>query len=118
MSLPQLPDLDLQTGLQHCMGKESIYLRVLKAFRDHDVNFGFDLRAALRDGRHDDALRLAHGLRASAGSIGATEIAAMAFGIESALKQENSTDEALRLLDTLEPRLRALVQGLQETLEP
>lgn len=118
MTLPQLPDLDLQMGLQHCMGKESIYLRVLKAFREHEIDFGAELRAALRLGRRDDALRLAHGLRSSAASIGATALGEIAHQIELAVKQGDADDKALDLLETLEPRLRALVQGLKDTLPP
>lgn len=118
MTLPQLPDLDLKIGLQNCMGKEAIYLRVLKAFRDHDIDFGPALRSALEEGRREDAIRIVHGLRASAGSIGATFISNAAHDIEQAIKQQGIDAHVLELVAQLEPRLTALTAGLKASLEP
>jgi len=108
-ALAATPGLDLAAGL-HVVGERwSAYLRVLRLFVDTHGAGGDDIVAALAADRLDDALRLAHSLKGSAGSVGARRVQELAAAIEAPLKA--GTEAAVA---QVQAPLNELVRALPE----
>lgn len=82
-------------------------------FRDGNADFGSRYRAALAAGDRAAAHRLAHDLRAIAGTLGATAIEQAARALEAAAADEHAAadaplDAVLALLEPVREGLRRL----------
>jgi len=108
--------LDTAEALSRLGGRENLYLSVLKLFADNHQRTVDNIRAALREGRQHEALRLAHTLRGTAASIGARELADVARGVETALESDVTLDAIEPKLARLGARLEALVNALRRQL--
>ena len=107
-----LEGIDLQQGLGNTHGKKSLYLNLLKRFRDgHAVNFEPDFRGALAAGDWTTAHRLAHTLKGLAGMLGANALHQAAQRLEGA----TGTRGAELVQQALE-RLLAELSGLRAGL--
>jgi PAS domain S-box-containing protein len=89
---PVATAIDTADGLKRCLGKLDLYQRVLRAFRDAESPFAVEVRAALRDGRREDALRRSHDLKGLAGTIGAHRLHALAVVLHQKLADGNITE--------------------------
>ncbi len=109
--LPEaLPGIDLQDGLAHLAGNAAAYLGLLRRFPDRQGSCAESIRACLGRGDTTEATRLAHSLKAVAGSLGAAELSAAAAEVEVSLRSGQPPDGAL---DALERALAHVVRGLQ-----
>ncbi|MEI6986975.1 MAG: response regulator, partial [Rhodospirillaceae bacterium] len=81
-----IPGLDLHQALMRVGGKEDLLRSMLKRLTIDFEAVGERLRADLKGGLTDQAARLAHTLRGSAGNLAATELAGMATRIEAAIR--------------------------------
>jgi two-component system sensor histidine kinase/response regulator len=77
--------IDTVDGLARCLGKASLYRRMLHGFRQAKAAFPAEFRAALAAGRHADAHRSVHDLKGLAGTIGAHTLQASARALQEAL---------------------------------
>jgi HPt (histidine-containing phosphotransfer) domain-containing protein len=83
--LPECLDgIDIVAGLATCMGRHELYLRLLCKFRDAQVDFAEQFKAALAGPDASAAARLAHSLRGTAANIGAKAVAQAATALEQA----------------------------------
>jgi two-component system sensor histidine kinase/response regulator len=111
-ALPELPGIDKAAGLATAMGNVKLYTRVLIMFRDRLANFADQFAAARNDADATAAMRCAHTLKGTAGSIGARSVQAAAGELERAC-HENAPDAAIKaLLDKLLAELSPVIAGL------
>ena len=107
----QLPGVDIDSGLRRVLGKRELYQRLLGKFVASQGDFPAQLRAALAANQQESAERLAHSLKGLAGNLGATDLAAQAATLESAIKDARH-DELDGLLAELQQSLEALVAAI------
>ncbi|MFO7782288.1 MAG: response regulator [Spirochaetia bacterium] len=95
--LPEsLAGFDLEHGLRLVDGDEAFYLKLLTRFaKKLSTDFG-SLPDLLEAGDREQAARLAHTLKGSAGSLAAMELRKLATRIEATIKAGNPVDEGTR----------------------
>ena len=84
--VPPLPGVDTATGLAQTGGKPARYLDMLRRFQQGQADAPQQIEAAMRREDVDLAVRLAHTLRGTAGTLGATGLQRIAGELETALK--------------------------------
>jgi two-component system sensor histidine kinase/response regulator len=117
-ALPQhIPGLDLPLGLRRVMGKQSLYLGMLRKFADSQADTANAIQQALHEGDSATAERLAHTLKGVAGNIGATTLQHAAGQLEAAIPHQ-SADTVAALLTPVRTQLEALTTALHTALRP
>ncbi|MBL4630085.1 MAG: response regulator, partial [Paraglaciecola sp.] len=71
VSLPIIPEINLDIGLSSTQGNRKLYHKLLKKFYESNTDFPKSLLAALQSDDTDAPMRLAHTLKGMAGTIGA-----------------------------------------------
>jgi HPt (histidine-containing phosphotransfer) domain-containing protein len=92
-----VPPLDQERLLQHCMGKPAICQRILTIFRDTVPGTLEELKQGLAEGNIEEAARLAHSLKGAAANVVAHSLQGAAFQVEQAAKSGNSRSARLGL---------------------
>jgi HPt (histidine-containing phosphotransfer) domain-containing protein len=80
--------VDTSIGQACTAHNETLYLRLLKMFRDDERAFPDRFRSLVSTRRLEEARRMAFELRNTAGTLGAIELASYAALLESALKRK------------------------------
>jgi PAS domain S-box-containing protein len=106
--------IDTADGLARCLGKVSLYQRMLHGFRAAKTAFPTEFRAALAAGRHDDAFRSVHDLKGLAGTIGAHTLQASARALQEALGPPGSGTPAPHFETALAAALADLADVLAD----
>jgi PAS domain S-box-containing protein len=121
---PALPEsldgFDLKAGLHSVNGNSALLRRLLIDFATAHGTEGLIIRPALRDGRVEEALRIAHTLKGTAATIGATEVSRHAGALEKLLLahgKDAPEDESGALIDALARALGQIVRSIA-TLHP
>jgi len=109
-ALPPIDGLDMQAGLRHTRGNTVLYLDLLRQFVAGFGSFARDAITLLREGKGDDARRLAHSLRAVAESVGARRIGGIARNLERILRAGEDPGAAL---ENVERELGVLISELR-----
>ena len=111
-ALPELPMLDQKAGLARMQGDQHLYRKMLLRFTQSQSSFVEQFGIAITSHDYGTAQRLAHTLKGTAGTVGATELQQSAQALEEAC---TSTDEALRgaRFDLVEQQLNAVLEALQ-----
>ncbi len=117
-ALHQVEGLDVTSGLRRVLGKPAAYEGLLRKFVSGQAHAVTEARAALAEGRHDDAVRAMHTLKGTAGTIGAAELAALAADAEQALARHAPPEVLAPLLHSAQDACQALVAALQQALPP
>jgi two-component system sensor histidine kinase/response regulator len=104
---PELPGIDLESGLYANLDNRSLYHSLLLSFRDKYANFQQQFHLAQYSSDADEASRLAHSLTAVAGVIAAREVQKAAAALDHACRYE---------ADTVQEKLLAVVAALQPVL--
>ncbi|HYC46356.1 MAG TPA: response regulator [Burkholderiales bacterium] len=112
--VPAVEGLDTRAGLKRTRGNENLYVSLLRQFVIGFAAFREELTLMLREGRHDEATRLAHSLKGVAANIGATKVADAAADLEQVLKKNEGPDVAVTAVDR---ELRPVVAALADHLE-
>eukprot|EP01037_Dinobryon_pediforme_P008745 gene8745-8836_t len=115
-ALRRIPGLDVTAGLRRVLDKRPAYEGLLRKFVAGQAGAVQATRTALADGLHDEAQRAMHTLKGTAGTIGATALAALAQRAEEAIAQKASPELAEPLLEPVEAACQALVTALQQAL--
>ena len=108
-ALHHIDGLDVEQGLRRVLGKQPLYLNMLRKFRAAAQHTLADVAAALAAGDVATAERLAHTLKGTAASIGAEPVQAQAARLETALREQ-------RLPAEIDPLLAACAQVLDPLL--
>jgi signal transduction histidine kinase/DNA-binding response OmpR family regulator len=88
IEMPDLPGIDVQSGVNRMGGNVKSYLSLLKKFADNQSGAIENLRKAMENGQREEAVRLAHTLKGVSGSIGAGALQGLAADLEAILKKE------------------------------
>jgi two-component system sensor histidine kinase/response regulator len=114
-----VPGLNTALGLRRVLGKNSLYLDMLRKFVAGQGDALARFKDALDRGDQSTAERIAHTLKGVAGNIGAEELQAQAGALEASVKNagpREAMDAALLRVDgLLSPLLRNLREKLPET---
>ena len=110
-TLPRIEGLDTRAGLNRTSGKESFYLNLLGRFLSDFRSFPQQAAQFLREGRLEDAQRLAHSLKGVAANLGAQPVAAAAGELEHALRRGEHSETAL---EGVGRELSPLMSGLAD----
>ncbi|HYD81986.1 MAG TPA: response regulator [Paucimonas sp.] len=113
--IPAIDGIDTAAGLRRTLGKEALYLSLLRAFADGEAGTARALRAALERGDVETAHRIAHTLKATAGNIGATSVQETAAVLEEALLNGRPTGA---MPDELEQMLQRQIEAIGAALPP
>ncbi|MEY5099172.1 MAG: hypothetical protein RJA36_1891 [Pseudomonadota bacterium] len=105
--------LDTRVGLQHCMGKEELYLRLLRQFVEQQSTTSVELQLALEAADWARAQRMAHSLKGVAGTLGALQLQSLSESLELALR---GLDPAAPELEQLRAGQQAVAAALQALL--
>jgi HPt (histidine-containing phosphotransfer) domain-containing protein len=100
------------------LGRQSLYLAMLRRYLAGQEPVVRDMRQALAAGDRATAERLAHTTKAVSGNIGATLVQGRAAALESAIGEGRSAAGVARLVDELEAPLGVLLGALNDFLAP
>jgi len=114
--LPALPGIDVSAGLSRMMGRQDVYLNLLRKFAANYRHAAEHSRTALAQGDRDHALRLAHTVKGLAGNIGALVLQETARQLEVALKQPDASVGIPGLVDEFDQALQTVIQTLDAHL--
>jgi HPt (histidine-containing phosphotransfer) domain-containing protein len=111
--LASVEGLDSAAGLKRTRGNQDLYSSLLKQYVIGFSAFGEELTLLLREGRHEEATRLAHSLKGVAANVGSTRVADAAGELEQVLRRGEAPDVAM---SAVERELRPVMAGLAEAL--
>jgi len=116
-ALAELPGIDASVGRASTLGSDKLYRRLLLKFRDAQADFVPSFRAALTADDVVTSMRLAHDLRALAGTLGARALEQSARALEIACSKGAGHAGVEPLLGIVERELERVLAGLRN-LEP
>jgi two-component system, sensor histidine kinase and response regulator len=102
---PELPGIDLETGLRRVAGNKKLYRKLLLSFRANYSQVAEEIKQALDKDDQERAQRLAHTVKGVSGNIAANDVFTSAEAMDSALKHQDTT------------RYESLLKDLAESLE-
>jgi CheY-like chemotaxis protein len=85
-ALPEIPGIDVESGIARVVGNQELYRRLLVSFAESQRDVAAQIHAALKAGDGGLAERLAHTVKGTAGSIGATRLQEAAGVLEHAIR--------------------------------
>ena len=117
---PALPGIDARVGMASTNQDPALYRRLLAKFRSGSNDFTAAFRAARQSDDPAAAQRLAHTLKGSAGTIGATGVRQAADRLEQAFRQSSPPGDAEleALVASVESSLAPVLAGLERSLPP
>ena len=111
--LPELDHLNTALGLQFTNGDMRLYRSILSKFHQQNIDFEQNIIQHLRDQEYAVAERLAHTLKSTSGSIGASTIASDAHLLEKYIHEQADRNKILETVEHLAIKLSPLLIGLQ-----
>ncbi|HYH42962.1 MAG TPA: response regulator, partial [Burkholderiales bacterium] len=112
-AVPEVEGLDTVAGLKRTRGNQDLYLSLLKQYVMAFSAFREELTLLLREGKHEDASRLAHSLKGVASNVGSMPVADAASELEQVLRRGEGPEQAM---EAVEKVLRPLMNGLADQL--
>jgi HPt (histidine-containing phosphotransfer) domain-containing protein len=110
--LQSLLGIDMHAGLAVSMNDPVFFRRMLKRFRDDQLNFAVTFDRARRDSDSTAATRTAHTLKGAAGNIGAKSVQLIAEKLEDACRDNASSAEIERILTLTLDELGTVINSL------
>ena len=108
--------LDVSVGLRQALGREALYVNLLRKFVAGQADAPARIAAAMALTDWTTAARIAHTLKSVSAQIGAGEVRALAERLEHALRDRESTETIsklrVELSATLSPVITAIAAGL------
>jgi PAS domain S-box-containing protein len=114
--LPEIEGLDTARGLSLLRGNVATYRRILGMFASSHGEDAQRIVAARQAGDREAVRKIAHGLKGSAGSIGAMAIALAASSLDAAVRGDESEEQIGILSDKLVTELERLVGSVSDAL--
>ena len=114
--LQGIDGLDVALGLSRVLGRQTLYLSILRRFVKDQSLLAAQVRSACDAGDMKGAERIAHTSRGLCGTIGAQGVQELAGDLEDALSQRRPRPEIERCLQPLHVALAKLVAELQARL--
>jgi HPt (histidine-containing phosphotransfer) domain-containing protein len=113
--MPAIEGIDVAQGLARVNGNTTLYLRILRKFRDSHHDAAARIRVALDHGDYDSAMLVAHTVAGAGGNIGATALFQAARDVEAACRARAPIGQIG--LQTMEVALAALTKALARALD-
>ena len=115
-TIPEIKGVDTNLGLKVAAGKVSLYIKMLKTFSTDQINAVENMKKAIEKNDFATGQLIAHTLKGTCGSIGATELQNKAGILESHLKEKMSHAKIVELLDLIHPALMLVIGSINELL--
>ena len=116
IAMPVIDGLDTELGLKRVLGKESLYLELLKKYVASQSNAADIIQKALETHDKDLAERTAHTAKAVSGNIGATRLQELAAELELMIHKQAPFDDIETKLQTFASMQQALIAAIQHAL--
>jgi two-component system sensor histidine kinase/response regulator len=116
IKIPEIDGVDARLGLQVAAGKVSLYIKMLKTFSTDQINAVSDIKSALDLSDYLTAQRVAHTLKGTCGSIGATQLQKIAGNIEDQCKDKIKIEEIIKNLEIVQPQLTLIIDSIKKAL--
>jgi len=116
IKIPEIDGVDARLGLQVAAGKVSLYIKMLKTFSTDQINAVNDIKGALDLSDYLSAQRVAHTLKGTCGSIGATQLQKIAGNIEDQCKDKIKIEEIIKNLEIVQPQLTLIIDSIKKAL--
>ena len=116
IKIPEIDGVDARLGLQVAAGKISLYIKMLKTFSTDQINAVSDIKSALDLSDYLTAQRVAHTLKGTCGSIGATQLQKIAGNIEDQCKDKIKIEEIIKNLEIVQPQLTLIIDSIKKAL--
>ena len=100
----QIEGIDTTTGLARLNGNLALYLKLLKSFASRGQQLVPELQELIRSSQIEDAERMIHTLKGSAGNLGAAGIQVLAASLEQLIR-DRQYDRLADPLNTLSDEL-------------
>ena len=107
-----LPGIDITDGLSRANGNPSLYLKMLRSFRDGQTDAAQRAETDLAEGRSEDGRRAVHSVKGVAGNIGARALFERAEAAERMIA-EGRFDRASAVWTDFVSTLDAVMAGLE-----
>ncbi|MBL8444508.1 MAG: response regulator [Zoogloeaceae bacterium] len=111
--MPGLPGVDVARGLANCMHRKDLYRAQLMRFLTGSRGFGPAYREAMKAGDSDTMTRLAHTLKGTAGTIGATGVEHLAAILETRSSAADGAELLRKHLDEMLIVLQQVLTGIE-----
>jgi two-component system sensor histidine kinase/response regulator len=109
--------LDIERGLDHLGGNLSSYRRMLRLFAEREPRDLKALREALAEHEGGTARRIAHTIKGTAATLGATSVATLAARLEAALNDGEPQPMLEELTDAVEHTYRTIAASIVAGLD-
>jgi two-component system, sensor histidine kinase and response regulator len=108
---PDLPGIDIQTGLKTTYNNAKLFRKLLTKFTDNQKNFEKDFYHALKNTDMEESSRLAHTLKGVAGNLGMIELQQTTLLLETACHEQSNDIE--EILSGVISQLNSIFEGLK-----
>jgi CheY-like chemotaxis protein len=116
LALPEVVGLDIQTALMRMSGMRGLYVRTARDFVKIMDTIVPELEQCLVAGDRHLAMMRLHTLKGNAGTLGATDLAAMAAKLEVMCKSDAGMNECAQRLKDFATLIRSTQQMLREAI--
>ena len=117
-AIPDITGFDTAAALERLDGNENLYTWLLRSFVDNKSNAVKEIEEALSVGDALSAMRHAHTIKSSAGSIGAVALASLALQLETAIDQGEPPERIEAALDSFAVEMEQAVRVVTSYLPP
>jgi two-component system, sensor histidine kinase and response regulator len=108
--------LNVEAGLRLCVGRETLYLSILRKYVNAQKTTAAEITSALEEDDWVTAERLAHTLKSTSSYAGAEFVQELSASIEQATKNKLPKQDILMLVYTLDVILGPLIHSLEKQL--
>lgn len=112
LGLHTIPGLDTAKGLKNALGKQSLYVSLLKKYVNTQNDFAERMQKALHSHDLATAELIAHTLKSTSAQIGAEDIRALAQQLELAIREKKAFTLLQSASDNIAHELTALVEAI------
>jgi two-component system, sensor histidine kinase and response regulator len=117
-AIPDITGLDTAAALERLEGNENLYTWLLRSFVDNKSNVVQEIEEALSVGDTLSAMRHAHTIKSSAGSIGAVALTALALQLETAIDRGEPPERIEAALASFAVEMEQTVRIVTNYLPP
>ncbi|MBF0456483.1 MAG: response regulator [Nitrospirae bacterium] len=115
-ALRAIEGLDTVNALKRVLGKPASYVSLLKKFISGQANSPEEVKKAVSEGRLNDAERIAHTAKGTAGNIGASLVQEKAARLEHAIKHHAPEEETEAIRKEFAETLRGFIMELNRAM--
>ncbi|OOZ42480.1 hypothetical protein BOW52_02985 [Solemya elarraichensis gill symbiont] len=110
-SIPQNSGIDSESALKRLGGNSTLFIRLIKEFRQNNQEAAGRLRDALAVHNLEHAKEIAHGIKGAAANLGMNELSTVAAEFES-LSEQQKLEACESLLDQFDLHLKKVIQAI------